>query len=595
MLGARPPAANTSQAPIAVDLADASQAMREIGLLDSPFGSNAWAFGKETTANGRGVLLGNPHFPWLGTNRFWEMHITIPGKVDAMGVTLGLNSLVQIGFNKDVAWSHTVSSGKRFTLHELSLAPDDATSYLIDGKAEKMTARKLSVQSRNPDGKIVTREQTVWQTRFGPIVVIPRAGLNWTAKNAYALQDVNSGNVRMVATWLDFDRASSVQDLREGMRRLGLPWVNTIAADRQGNAMYADVSVVPDVDAAQLQRCAPSRPAAALLDAAGLVVLNGSRSDCDWRRDASSPIPGLTPIERMPIAIRTDWVHNSNDGFFYTNPQQKWGAISPLVGDDVVRRPRTRSGLIEIPEMIAREKVTLADVQHQLFEDRNLMGRVVLPDLLAACEQAPSTEAREGCTALRGWNRTSDLNANGAPLFREFWRVASNIPKVYREPFDKTRPVETPMGLNMADPQVAPKVWEALTNAVKKVRTAGFSLDATLGQTQRPIFSEEPIFLHGGDEIEGVLNNLGDRAAPGITERGLRIDYGTSYVQTVTFDDQGPVAQAILTYGQSTTPGSPHQVDQLKLFSRKEWPTLPFRSADVARQQVGETLVLTRQ
>ena len=52
--------------------------------------------------------------------------------------------------------------------------------------------------------------------------------------------------------------------MREAMRNLGMPWVNTIAADRHGNAMYADVSVVPDVDAAQLQRCAPSKPAAAL-------------------------------------------------------------------------------------------------------------------------------------------------------------------------------------------------------------------------------------------------------------------------------------------------------------------------------------------
>lgn len=50
----------------------------------------------------------------------------------------------------------------------------------------------------------------------------------------------------------------------------------------------------------------------------------------------------------------------------------------------------------------------------------------------------------------------------------------------------------------------------------------------------------------------------------------------------------------ILTYRQNATPGSLHQVDQLKLLSRKEWPTLLFGSADVARQQVGETLVLTR-
>jgi hypothetical protein len=101
------------------------------------------------------------------------------------------------------------------------------------------------------------------------------------------------------------------------------------------------------------------------------------------------------------------------------------------------------------------------------------------------------------------------------------------------------------------------------------VRAAGFALDATLGSVQRPLITDaEAIALHGGDEIEGVLNNLGNQFAPGITPEGLRIDYGTSYVQTVTFDDRGPVAQAMLTYGQSTDPASPHATDQLRLFSK---------------------------
>jgi acyl-homoserine-lactone acylase len=52
-----------------------------LGLLDSPLGSNAWAFGKEVTANGSGMLLGNPHFPWAGVNRFWQVHLTIPGQI----------------------------------------------------------------------------------------------------------------------------------------------------------------------------------------------------------------------------------------------------------------------------------------------------------------------------------------------------------------------------------------------------------------------------------------------------------------------------------------------------------------------------------
>ncbi|MCX7239216.1 MAG: penicillin acylase family protein [Burkholderiales bacterium] len=594
MLDARPPAAATSAVAEPVTLADAAEVMREAGLLDSPLGSNAWAFGKDTTANGSGLLLGNPHFPWAGVNRFWQVHLTIPGNLDVMGVGIGNFPNVTIGFNKDVAWSHTVSTGKRFTLHELTLAAGDPTSYMLDGQAVKMTPRSVSIQVPAASGALETKTRTVWLTRWGPVVVIPRAGLNWSAKTAYALKDANLGNVRATDSSLGFGRARNVQEVREAMRNIGTPWVNTLAADRNGNVLYADVSVVPDVDAAQLQRCAPSKPAAALLGAAGLVVLDGSRSDCDWKRDPASPQPGLIPMERMPTAVRSDWIHNSNDSFVHTNPAQKWSGISPLVGDASVSRPRTRAGLTQIPELLSRGKVTPEAVQRQLFENRNFMASVVVPDLLAACASAPTAQARDGCAALRGWDQSNNVEARGAHLFREFWRVARTAAGVHRVPFDVTQPATTPTGLNMADAAVAAKVWDALTKAVDAVRKAGFALDATLGSVQRPLITNEAIALHGGDEFEGVLNNLGNQFAPGISAKGLPIDYGSSYIQSVTFDARGPVAQGILTYGQSTDPASAHANDQMRLFSRKEWPVLPFHAEDVAKARVGDVLRLTR-
>ena len=594
MLDARPPAAATSAVAESVTLADAAEVMREAGLLDSPLGSNAWAFGKDTTANGSGLLLGNPHFPWAGVNRFWQVHLTIPGNLDVMGVGIGNFPGVTIGFNRDVAWSHTVSTGKRFTLHELTLAAGDPTSYMLDGQAVKMTPRSVSIQVPAASGALETKTRTVWLTRWGPVVVIPRAGLNWSAKTAYALKDANLGNVRATDSSLGFGRARNVQEVREAMRNIGTPWVNTLAADRNGNLLYADVSVVPDVDAVQLQRCAPSKPAAALLGAAGLVVLDGSRSDCDWKRDPASPQPGLIPMERMPTAVRSDWIHNSNDSFVHTNPAQKWSGISPLVGDASVSRPRTRAGLTQIPELLSRGKVTPEAVQRQLFENRNFMASVVVPDLLAACASAPTAQARDGCAALRGWDQSNNVEARGAHLFREFWRVARTAAGVHRVPFDVTQPATTPTGLNMADAAVAAKVWDALTKAVDAVRKAGFALDATLGSVQRPLITNEAIALHGGDEFEGVLNNLGNQFAPGISAKGLPIDYGSSYIQSVTFDARGPVAQGILTYGQSTDPASAHANDQMRLFSRKEWPVLPFHAEDVAKARVGDVLRLTR-
>ncbi len=594
LLAAQPPAKKAALA-VPVNLAEAEQHARDIGLLDPPLGSNAWAFDKDATGTGRGLLVGNPHFPWAGVNRFWQMHLTIPGRFDVMGASTGHSAVVHIGFNKDVAWSHTVSTGKRFTVHELTLVPGDATSYLVDGQAEKMSSRTIAAMSRGDDGLFAMKSQTVWSTRWGPVISAPRLGLGWTEARAYALQDANTGNARSTDSWLAFASATQVQDLHAAHRNLGVPWVNTIAADRHGNAMYTDVSVVPDVDAAQLAACKPSPPAAGLLGPTGIVVLDGSKSACNWKRDASSPVPGLTPIQRLPLAIRTDWVHNSNDGFFYTHPQQRFDNISPMVGDDVLRRPRTRSGLIEVAELVARGPVTLQTAQAQLLANRNLLARLVLPDLLSACatgDGAPSAQAKDGCAALRGWDRNNNVDSRGAHLFREFWQAASVVPGVYRVPYDKAQPVATPMGLKMEDATVSAKVWDALTQAVRKVREAGFALDATLGSVQRPLINEEAIGLHGGIEIEGLLNNLGNQFVQGIGAKGLRIDYGSSYIQSVTFDGRGPVAQAVLTYGQSTDPNSPHATDQMRLFAAKQWPQLPYHAEDVARQRVGEILRL---
>ena len=69
-------------------------------------GSNAYAFGKDTTENHTGLLLGNPHFFWDGPNRFVQVHLTIPGEYDVMGIVLQGIPLVVVGFNHSMAWTH---------------------------------------------------------------------------------------------------------------------------------------------------------------------------------------------------------------------------------------------------------------------------------------------------------------------------------------------------------------------------------------------------------------------------------------------------------------------------------------------------------
>ena len=83
-------------------------------------------------------------------------------------------------------------------------------------------------------------------------------------------------------------------------------------------------------------------------------------------------------------------------------------------------------------------------------------------------------------------------------------------------------------------------------------------------------------------------------ASTGLTPTGyVGVYWGQSYIQTVGFDERGPVAQAMLTYGQSTDPKSPYYADQLPLYSRKEWPVLPFTEAGINADPNRKTMTLT--
>lgn len=55
---------------------------------DGVIGSNGYGLGREVTASGKGIVLGNPHFPWWGVLRLHQLHITVPGQYDVYGATL---------------------------------------------------------------------------------------------------------------------------------------------------------------------------------------------------------------------------------------------------------------------------------------------------------------------------------------------------------------------------------------------------------------------------------------------------------------------------------------------------------------------------
>jgi acyl-homoserine-lactone acylase len=169
IVSAQPP--STTTAPSATAPAAAARHARELLPSTTRFspGSNAYGLGGQATENGRGMVLGNPHFPWDGPQRFYEVHLTIPGEIDVLGASLYGFPAVNIGHNEHVGWSHTVSTAHRFTPFALQLVPGQPTRHVLDGKQVPMQAQRVTVDVLGADGRTERRSHTMYLTRFGPV------------------------------------------------------------------------------------------------------------------------------------------------------------------------------------------------------------------------------------------------------------------------------------------------------------------------------------------------------------------------------------------------------------------------------------------
>ena len=133
-------------------------------------GSNALALGSGATQNGRGLLLGNPHQPWFGAGAWYEAHLTLPGIYDVAGAALHGYPFIAIGFNRDVAWTHTVSFANRFSLYELTLNPENPLQYDYDGAWRDITTSEVEIKVKLEDGTLETRTKTIYESQYGPVI-----------------------------------------------------------------------------------------------------------------------------------------------------------------------------------------------------------------------------------------------------------------------------------------------------------------------------------------------------------------------------------------------------------------------------------------
>ena len=605
---AQPPAttvasfkARPAKLPTARQLAESPMVAALKNLQEHTIGSNGYGLGREVTQSGKGIVLGNPHFPWWGALRLHQIHLTVPGeKYDVMGATLLGVPLPLIGFNSTLGWTHTFSTDNRFTLRYLALDPTNPTRYLKDGVSKPMTAVPLSIQAKGADGKLTTLSRTLYTTEFGPMLM--DKDFTWSSSAAYAIQDANYANYKLIDQVILNGKATTVDGLLQAAATYtAMPWVNTMAADKNGDAMYFNYSVAAKVADAQLAACVPG-PFQGLLAANGLVVMAGTTAACDWS--------GSIGAAQRPSIKRSDYIVNANDSHWWSardaflTGYPKIIATGPAA-EGTVQGERTRTGHAIVRDRLsgadglAGNRFTVANLQQVYQKGRFFKADKWLPGFTAECLASPtaSAAAKDACIVLKDWDKTHAPLSVGAVLFFEFYAALNQLsdPSWWSVPFNPADPQETPRGnagtaaaLAKLETLVATAQFDSF--AKRRIRPADVQV------VSRP---EGNLPIPGGRYTFNNWRGQKTEIAPGTyvytgdpkTNAGA---YGNSYMQFVTWDDNGPVAEGILSYGQSSNPAHANFSDQTRKYSAGEWVKLPYTEAQIKADPNYKEIKLTQ-
>ena len=510
-------------------------------------GSNAWAVAPKRSASGHTLLLQNPHLPWTDLFTWIEAQYVAPG-VNVSGAALVLAPVLEIAFNDNLGWTHTVNTQDGEDLYELTLSGD---GYLLDGTVRSFERSTHVLRVRQPDGTLRDDTLRVRRSVHGPVIA-DKPG------KAVAVSLVGLHGPPLAGAlpqWWAMGRAKNFAEFMVAIRPNQISGQNITYGDRDGHIMVFYGGNTP-VHATGDRRFWGG-------------IVRGDTSATLWNT--------LHPFDDMPKTVDppSGWVQNAND--------PPWWATFPVVvrpqdypsyiaSRAMPFRPQQSAKLLDSDssitweEFLAYEKSTRMEMADRLLDD-----------LLPLAKSAANGVA-DAATILERWDRSADSASRGAVLFTQWWteyvrRMRGRSP--YAIAWSENAPRTTPDGL--ADTAVA---VAALAAAADTVIARYGSADVAWGAVNRLRRDGVDLPGNGAEGTYGVFRVMGfsqrdpdgRNAATG----------GTSWVAAIEFGS--PIrAVSLIGYGNASRPGSPHRTDQLGLFSRKDFKPVWRTRAEIEK------------
>jgi acyl-homoserine-lactone acylase len=518
-------------------LAGRGPAAEVANLPDTPesIGSNAWAIAPTHTADGRAMLLGNPHLPWGDWSTYYEIHLTAPG-IDLYGASQVGFPVLRFVCSQYLGFNQTVNSPDLVDLYRIKT---DGEGYILDGETKPFEKETHELKIRQADGGFKTETLQITRTVHGPII-------KTDAGAPIAMRVAALDRPFMLEEYWQMETAHDFGGFQKAVSRLQVPTFNIIYADRDGHIEYLWNAAMP------------RRGSGDLAYWAGVVP--GDTSETLWHDYLS--------YDELPKVI------DPPNGFVQNTNDPPWNAAWPNTLDvskyPPYIAPKTISFRAErsLRMLTENDRMTYDKLLELKHSTRSELADRILPDLIGAARQYGSDLAKQAAAVLEKWDRNADADSRGAVLFYA-WATRFMGPLLgsqagFAVPYDMKAPLTTPRGLK--DPALAAR---QLDEAAAEILKQNGALDVEWGKVMRYQYAGADLPANGGFGNLGIFRVI----TFGPLHNGTRSQtHGETWVSAVEFGSPMKM-KVLLSYGNSSQPGSPHRTDQLPYLTRKELRT----------------------
>jgi acyl-homoserine-lactone acylase len=511
-------------------------------------GSNAWAVAPSRSASGKAMLLANPHLPWAPSQlTYYEAQITAPGLAIYGATQVGL-PVLRFGFNNDLGFTNTVNTMQGFTSYQLTL---EGNGYRFDGKVLPFKSETKSYKVKQADGTLKTVSFEQKSTVHGPVFTLP------DGKTVIALKVAGLDRSGVLEQYLDMGKARDWATFEKALRKMQVVMFNIIYADRAGHILYLDNGLLPKHASGDLKYWSAPVP--------------GDTSATLWK-DVHS-------YDDMPKLFdpATGFVQNANDPpWLATWPR----ALDPKAFPAYVAPvgPMSQRAQMSVKLMTKTPKISFDDFVSRKLTTTSLMAERMLPDLLAAATGSNDADVQAATALLEDWDHRFEPDSRAALLFETWAGIFAprnfTDQSNYAVKWTLDDPLETPRGLK--DPAAAVAM---LKQAVAKTKQLYGAIDRPYGDVSRFHIGDVSVPANGGFGNTGVFRTI----TWGPMKNGERTPvHGETWVSMVEFGT--PLkAVGLMSYGNSSQPGSKHNSDQLQLLADKKFRSLWIDRADIER------------